>query len=259
MPRWEKNAESLIYECLSDGPKTWGALMKKTNLSNAQVSRTLHKLIETGQVFTTSDSSKRPAITFYNLDKKKAQLRITKPLLPQKKGKGIFFPELGKYAQKQPAKLGELIKLELILLLSEEPPVSVAMPSDEDIDMPSYSSTQQSVPFTDREVANLCMTQFVKAAKRSMKFKYGIDVLEDLMREEAEKLWEEGFFDVGQKSLVGIRVKEKLADYYLSPGQDSNEIEELNLATIKKIKMGVSWKSDFFRLLYEAQQLKEKK
>ena len=237
--------------------------MEETNLSNAQVSRTLNELIENDQVFTTSDSSKRPVVTFYNIDKKKAQLRITKPIRPRKKGKGIvfpsLFPELGKYAQKQPGKLGDLIKLELILLLSEEPPISVAMPSDEDIDTQSYSSTQQSIALTDREAANLCVNQFVKAAKRSIKFKYCIDVLEDSIREEAEKLQEEGFFDIGQKSLVGIRVKKKLADFYLSPGQDLNEIDELNLATIKKIKMGISWNDDFFRLLNEAHQLKEKK
>jgi hypothetical protein len=261
MPRWEKDAKTLIRTCLLSGSKPWGALLKETGLSGAQISRTIKELIEKKEVSTSIDDSKRPVTTIYSLDKKKALSRMTESAQQLQKKREvpsfIPFPGLGKFAQKQPGKLKDVIRLEAMRVLTEGAPITVSLPSNDDIDMETFSLEKEQTTLTAKEVSDLCTLKLVKAIVRSTKSFYGIEVSEELVEQETKKLLDEGFFDLGPKSDYGVRVKKKLAEYCKSDGQDLNEIEVMDLSSLKQIQMGISWIDDFFRLISEANQLEK--
>jgi DNA-binding HxlR family transcriptional regulator len=263
MPRWTKDAKSQIYACLFNGPKTWGDLLKETKLSNAHISRTIKKLIEDNIVSTKIDTTKRPSVTIYHLDKKKAleDMTETKNVLAQKEPESapLFIPyqELGKFAQKQPGKLRYIVRLAIMQVLTGRKLVSITLSSSEDVDMESFSLAKAQSAITAKEAETLCMKELMAMICRAIKWYYGIEVPEKLVEQETSKLLEEGFFDIGPKNIYGVRVKQKLAEYYKNDGQNLNEIETLDLNTIKQIEMGVSWIDDFFRLLNEANLLEK--
>jgi len=244
--------------------------MDDTELSKAALSTQLKTLIGQSQVTTTVDGSSRPPKTIYALDERAKHFWTSKPLTSKQKAepeklKAIVtgFSEIAQFVIKQPGKLSELLRLAVLHSVWYGEHLNVAIPSDGDIDVASFH------PLPDLELTNitvkdadeLCINQLVNRTKYWLKTMYNLEMpeLEQQIRQEIEKLRQESFFDVGQKSLFGIRIKKKLAVYCTNPAQNWDEIEsetgEITLSSLHKIKAKTSLNDDLFRLLLEAQTL----
>jgi hypothetical protein len=92
------------------------------------------------------------------------------------------------------------------------------------------------------------------------KLGYKIAISKEKIIQEIEKVRQEGFFDIGQKSHFGIRVTKKLASYYLGWDEDIGKFfnESEGYTRFSRLKTpGRSWREDFGRLLFGARKTGE--
>jgi hypothetical protein len=94
-----------------------------------------------------------------------------------------------------------------------------------------------------------------------LKKSYGLVVSEQKIKQEIDKIRQEGFFDVGQKSHFGIRVTKKLADYYVGREEDwdtfHRETDGFKRFSQYAGKPGRGWREDMGKLLFAADKEQE--
>lgn len=267
MPRRKIDARAKILESLAREPRSWSDLIKDTGLSKAALSTHLRTLIEKSLVITSADTSTRPPKTVYSPNVKAFLLRESKTLyssgkekLEESKEEFRLFPEIGKWVLKHPQKLDELVRLTVISSLWYQSRYSVDVPSDNDVDVDSVSSLLGGKPLSvsTEEVESICMERLVKSTRRMLKKSYGVEVSEQKIKQEIDKIRQEGFFDVGQKSHFGIRVTKKLADYYVGREEDWDtfyrETDGFKRFSQYAGKPGRGWKEDLWKLCMEAEE-----
>ncbi len=264
MPRRKVDAKKKILESLVKESRSWSDLLRDTGLSKAALSTHLRTLIDESIIITSADTSTRPPTTIYAANLKALFLRRTKTLYLSEKEKGEFkeelrlFHDVGKWVEKHPQKLDELVRLIVISSLWYQSRYSIAVSTDMDVDVDSISSLLggRALPVSLGEVESICIERLINSTKRTLKKSYGVVVPEQKIKQEIDKIRQECFFDVGQKSHFGIRVTKKLADYYVGQEEDwetfYRETDGFKRFSQNGGKRGRGWREDMGKLLFAA-------
>jgi len=213
------SARDRIVKSLRERPKSWSDLLKDTELSKAALSTNIRKLIQELVVATDIDASKRPPLTVYKINPMASSLRTAKPVYSVKEEEEepeyqIYdLQSIGKRVLKDPKRLDQLLRLYIIKEICDQSSKTFAIiPTDDDVELGlGLSEFEEHLLKSEEDIHNFCIELITRSVKSFLESAYGIKLAENRIKEEIEKIRQEGFFDIGLKHHYGIKVTRKLA------------------------------------------------